>query len=121
MNGAGLFQGMVAVFLSQVYGLDLTWWQIGTVVVTATLSAIGAAGIPGASLVMLSVVLVPIGIPIEGIALLAGIDRVREMLSAVLNILGDALCCVIVARAEGELDESRYYHTEVVRFESSVG
>lgn len=117
MNGAGLFQGMTAVFLAQVYGIDLDWMSLGMVILTGTLSAIGAAGIPGASLVMLSVVLAPIGIPLEGIAILAGIDRVREMISTVLNVLGDALCAVIVAKGENEIDIDQYYHIELVRYE----
>jgi Na+/H+-dicarboxylate symporter len=89
------------------------------VVFTATLSAVGAAGIPGASLLMLSVVLGPIGIPMEGIAILAGIDRIREMISTVINVLGDSLCAVLVAKSEGELDIDRYYQIEIIKFEQN--
>ncbi|MDF2550721.1 MAG: sodium:dicarboxylate symporter [Chlamydiales bacterium] len=119
MNGAALFQGMTAVFLSQVYGIELSWTSILMVVFTATLSAVGAAGIPGASLLMLSVVLGPIGIPMEGIAILAGIDRIREMISTVINVLGDSLCAVLVAKSEGELDIDRYYQIEIIKFEQN--
>lgn len=119
MNGAALFQGMAAVFIAQAYGIDLGWQNLVTLVVTATLSAVGAAGIPGTGFIMLSVVFTSIGLPLEGLAMLAGIDRVREMGSTVLNILGDAVCAVYVAQKEGELDERQYYHEELVEYEGS--
>jgi DAACS family dicarboxylate/amino acid:cation (Na+ or H+) symporter len=83
----------------------------------ATLSAIGAAGIPGTGFIMLSVVIASVGLPIEGLALLAGIDRIREMGSTVLNVLGDVVCAVYVAKQEGELDVRQYYHKDLVEFE----
>lgn len=113
MNGSALFQGMAALFIAQAYGLDLSIQALVTIVVTATLGAIGAAGIPGTGFIMLTVVFASVGIPIEGLALLAGIDRVREMISTVLNVLGDAVCAVYIAKQEGELDERRYYHKEM--------
>ena len=119
MNGAAIFQGMAAVFVAQAYGIDLGWQALLTIVVTATLSAIGAAGIPGTGFIMLSVVFISVGLPIEGLALLAGIDRVREMVSTVLNILGDAVVAVYVAKQEGEFDERQYNHDELVVMESS--
>lgn len=115
MNGSALFQGMAAVFIAQAYGLELSVQALITIVVTATLGAIGAAGIPGTGFIMLTVVFSSVGIPIEGLALLAGIDRIREMISTVLNILGDAVCAVFVAKQEGELDERRYYHKQLVQ------
>jgi Na+/H+-dicarboxylate symporter len=117
MNGAALFQGMSAVFISQAYGIHLEWQALITIVVTATLSAIGAAGIPGTGFIMLSVVFTSVGLPIEGLAILAGIDRLREMGSTVLNILGDAVCAVYVAKQEGELDERQYNHETLVELE----
>ena len=116
MNGAALYQGMSAVFIAQGYGIELSYPALLVIVVTATFSAIGAAGIPGTGFIMLSVVLSSVGIPIEGLALLAGIDRVREMISTVLNILGDAVCAIYVAKQEGEFDERRYYHEELVAY-----
>ncbi|MFV0339870.1 MAG: dicarboxylate/amino acid:cation symporter [Parachlamydiaceae bacterium] len=113
MNGSALFQGMSAVFIAQAYGLELSVQALITIVVTATLGAIGAAGIPGTGFIMLTVVFSSVGIPIEGLALLAGIDRIREMISTVLNVLGDAVCAVYVAKQEGELDERRYYHKQL--------
>lgn len=119
MNGAAIFQGMSAVFISQAYGIELGWQSLLTIVVTATLSAIGAAGIPGTGFIMLSVVFASVGLPIEGLAILAGIDRIREMISTVLNILGDAVCAVYVAKQEGELDERQYNHEDLVELEGS--
>lgn len=119
MNGAAIFQGMSAVFVSQAYGIELGWQALLTIVVTATLSAIGAAGIPGTGFIMLTVVFTSVGLPIEGLAILAGIDRVREMVSTVLNILGDAVVAVYVAKQEGELDERQYNHEELVELEGS--
>lgn len=119
MNGAALFQGMSAIFIAQAYGIELGLQAILTIVITATLSAIGAAGIPGTGFIMLSVVFSSVGIPIEGLALLAGIDRIREMISTVLNVLGDAVAAVYVAKQEGELDERQYYHKELVEMEGS--
>lgn len=116
MNGAALFQGMSAVFIAQIYGIDLSLQALLTIVVTATLSAIGAAGIPGTGFIMLTIVFSSAGIPIEGLALLAGIDRIREMISTVLNVLGDAVCAVYVAKQEGEFDEKRYYHKDLVAY-----
>ncbi len=119
MNGAAIFQGMSAIFISQAYGINLDWQALLTIVLTATLSAIGAAGIPGTGFIMLSVVFSSVGLPIEGLALLAGIDRMREMVSTVLNILGDAVVAVYIAKQEGELDEQQYNHEELVELEGS--
>jgi dicarboxylate/amino acid:cation (Na+ or H+) symporter, DAACS family len=119
MNGAAIFQGMSAIFVSQAYGIHLGWQALVTLVVTATLSSIGAAGIPGTGFIMLSAVFASVGIPIEGLALLAGIDRMREMVSSVLNILGDAVVAVTIAKQEGELNESQYNHEELVELEGS--
>lgn len=119
MNGAAIFQGMASVFVANAYGIELGWQNLITLTVTATLSAIGAAGIPGSGFIMLTVVFTSVGLPIEGLALLAGIDRIREMGSTVLNILGDAVCAVYVAKQEGEIDERQYYHEDLVELEGS--
>jgi Na+/H+-dicarboxylate symporter len=119
MNGAAVFQGMAVMFISQAYGIELSIGSLLTIVVTATLSAVGAAGIPGSGFIMLSVVFASVGLPIEGLALLAGIDRIREMGSTVMNILGDAVTAVYIAKQEGELDERQYYHEELVELEGS--
>lgn len=121
MNGAALFQGMAVVFISNAYSIDLTFIQLLTIIVTATLSAIGAAGIPGTGFIMLSAVLVSAGLPIEGLAILAGIDRVREMMSTILNITGDAVCAVYIAKQEEEFDERQYYHEDLVEMDKMIG
>lgn len=119
MNGAAIYQGMAAIFISQAYNIDLGLKSILTIVFAATLSTIGAAGIPGTGFILLSVVFTSVGLPIEGLAILASIDRIREMVSTVLNILGDAVVAVFVAKREDELDERQYNHEEVVELESS--
>lgn len=121
MNGAALFQGMAVVFISNAYSIDLTFIQLLTIIVTATLSAIGAAGIPGTGFIMLSAVLVSAGLPIEGLAILAGIDRVREMVSTILNVTGDAVCAVYIAKQEEEFDERQYYHEDLVEMDKMIG
>lgn len=119
MNGAAIYMGMSVVFIAQAYGIHLDWYSLIIIVLTGTLSAIGAAGIPGSGFIMLTVVFTAVGLPLEGLALLAGIDRIREMGSTVLNILGDAVTAVYVAQKEGELDESQYYHEELVELEGT--
>lgn len=119
MNGAAIYQGMSTLFIAQAYGIELEWYSVITIVVTATLSAVGAAGIPGSGFIMLSVVFSSVGLPLDGLILLAGIDRIREMGSTVLNVLGDSVCAVYVAQQEGELDERQYYHEELVELEGS--
>jgi DAACS family dicarboxylate/amino acid:cation (Na+ or H+) symporter len=108
MNGTAIFQGIAAVFISQAYGIELGWESLLVIVVTATLSAVGCAGIPGGGIVTLSIVLGSVGLPLEGIAIVAGIDRLRDIIGTVVNILGDSVVAVFVAKSEGELDEEKY-------------
>lgn len=117
MNGAAIFQAMSALFIAQAYEIHLSMQSLMAIVLTATLSAIGAAGIPGTGFIMLSVVVSSAGLPIEGLALLAGIDRIREMASTVLNVLGDAVCALYVAKQEGELDIRQYNHKELIAWD----
>lgn len=121
MNGTAIYQAMSAVFIANAYGISLGLSGYLTVVLTATLSAIGTAGVPGGGFLMLSAVLISVGLPPEGIGLLAGIDRLREMVTTVLNILGDAAVTVFIAKQEGELDERQYNHSELVAFETTEG
>jgi len=117
MNGTAIFQAMSAIFIAKAYGVPLTMETYFTLLVTTTLSAIGTAGVPGGGFLMLSAVLSSIGLPLEGLAILIGIDKLREMMTTVLNILGDAAVTVLIAKQEGELDERQYYHNELVKFE----
>lgn len=110
MNGAAVGLAISSVFISEVYGIELSALQIGIIVFTSFLSAVGAAGIPGAGIVMLSIVLNAVGLPLEGIAIVAGVDRIRDMISTVANILGDGVAAVYVAKKENRLDEQLYNH-----------
>ena len=100
MDGTAIYQGVCAVFIASCYGIDLTIGQMATIVLTATLASIGTAGVPGAGMVMLAMVLQSVNIPVEGIALVAGIDRIFDMGRTTVNITGDAACAVIVSRLE---------------------
>ncbi|MCP4451804.1 MAG: dicarboxylate/amino acid:cation symporter, partial [Planctomycetes bacterium] len=102
MDGTALFHGVSALFISQVYGLDLTFAQQLTVVVTATLASIGTAGTPGAGMVTLAIVLQSIGIPVEGIGLILGVERLVDMCRTAVNVTGDACCAAVVAAREVE-------------------
>ncbi|SHI51073.1 dicarboxylate/amino acid:cation symporter [Lutispora thermophila] len=106
MDGTALYQGVCAFFIAQVYGLDLTVSQQITIVLTATLASIGTAGVPGAGLIMLTMVLQAVGLPLEGLALIAGIDRVLDMARTALNVTGDTACAVVIAASENELQRS---------------
>lgn len=103
MDGTALYQGVCVLFIAQFYGLDLSIAQQLTIILTATLASIGTAGVPGAGLIMLTMVLTSVNLPLEGIALIAGIDRILDMFRTSLNVTGDASAAVIVAASEGEL------------------
>ncbi|OUQ76871.1 dicarboxylate/amino acid:cation symporter [Flavonifractor sp. An100] len=100
MDGTAIYQGVCAVFIATAFGIDLTMGQMLTIVLTATLASIGTAGVPGAGMVMLAMVLQSVNVPVEGIALVAGIDRVFDMGRTTVNITGDAACAIIVSRME---------------------
>ncbi len=101
MDGTALYQGVSAVFLAQLYGMDLGLAQQATIVLTATLAAIGTAGTPGAGVVTLAVVLTSVGIPLEGIGIIMGVERILDMCRTAVNITGDAACAVVVGASEG--------------------
>ncbi len=104
MDGTSIMQGVAVVFIAQAYGIDLTPANLATVVVTATLASIGTAGVPSVGLVTLSMVLASVGLPIEGIALIMGIDRILDMMRTAVNITGDAVCTTIIADQEKVLN-----------------
>lgn len=103
MDGTALYQGVASVFIAQVFGMDLTLGQQTTIVLMATLASIGAAGVPGAGMITLTMVLKQIGIPLEGIALILGVDRILDMCRTVVNITGDATCAAVVGHSERQL------------------
>jgi DAACS family dicarboxylate/amino acid:cation (Na+ or H+) symporter len=119
MNGGSIFQSMSAIFVANAYGISLDAYSYVVLIITTAFSSIGTAGIPGGGLIMLSAVLSSVGLPLEGLAILAGIDRLRDMMTTVLNILGDAAVTVLIAKQEGELDERQYYHTQLVEYEGA--
>lgn len=100
MDGTAIYQGVCAIFIATCYGLSLSFSQMLTIVLTATLASIGTAGVPGAGMVMLAMVLESVGLPVEGIALVAGVDRIFDMGRTTVNITGDAACAVVVSAKE---------------------
>lgn len=108
MDGTAIMQGVATIFIAQAYGIELAATQLLMVVLTATLASIGTAGVPGVGLVMLSMVLTQAGLPVEGIALILGIDRLLDMARTAVNVTGDASVSCIIARSEGELDSTIY-------------
>ena len=100
MDGTAIYQAVATVFIACCYGIDLTIGQMVMVVVTATLASIGTAGVSGAGMIMLSMVLLQVGLPVEGIAIIAGVDKLFDMGRTTLNITGDATCAMWLSRVE---------------------
>lgn len=109
MDGTAIYMGVATVLIAQFYGVALAPSQQFAVIMTATIASIGAAGVPGAGLIMMSLVLTAVGLPLEGIAVIAGVDRVADMFRTTLNVTGDAACTIAVARSEGMLDKEIFY------------
>lgn len=107
MDGTAIYQGVCAVFISTCFGIDLTFTQMLTIVLTATLASIGTAGVPGSGMIMLAMVLQSVGLPVEGIALVAGVDRIFDMGRTVVNITGDAACAIVVSNLEDKKEAKR--------------
>ena len=107
MDGTAIYQGVCAIFIASCYGIHLTLPQMLTIIFTATLASIGTAGVPGAGMVMLAMVLTSVGLPVDGIALVAGVDRIFDMGRTVVNITGDASCSIIVSNMERKKDAKR--------------
>jgi Na+/H+-dicarboxylate symporter len=105
MDGTAIYQGVSAVFIAQVYGIDVTPAMALMIVFSATLASIGTAGVPGAGAIMLSMVLQTVGLPLEGLGLILGIDRIFDMGRTAMNITGDAVCTTIISKQEGEFNE----------------
>ena len=108
MDGTALYQGVTTLFVAQAFGIDLGMPEYITIILTATLASIGTAGVPGAGLIMLTLVLTTVGLPVEGVALIAGIDRILDMARTTVNISGDIAASVIIAKSEKELDTTIY-------------
>lgn len=102
MDGTALYQGVAALFIAQIYGIDLTFGDQVTIVLSATMASIGAAGVPGAGMLTLAMVLAAVGVPVAGVALVIGVDRVLDMFRTATNVIGDATATVLIARGQGE-------------------
>lgn len=109
MDGTAIMQGVATVFIANTYGIDLGLSGYLTVILLATLASIGTAGVPGVGLVTLTMVLTHVGVPVEGIALIVGIDRLLDMSRTVVNICGDAIVACIVGHSEHALDKNKFY------------
>lgn len=106
MDGTAIMQGVATVFISQAYNIDISMTGYLMVVLTATLASIGTAGVPGVGLITLAMVLTQVGLPVEGIALIIGVDRLLDMLRTAVNVTGDAAVSTVVARSENQFDEA---------------
>jgi len=102
MDGTALYQGVATVFIAQLFGVDLTPMQLLQVVAMATLASVGAAGVPGAGMVTLTMVLTSLGLGAEGVAIIMGLDRILDMFRSAVNVTGDLSCAAVVARFQGE-------------------
>ncbi|WP_096154148.1 MULTISPECIES: dicarboxylate/amino acid:cation symporter [Bacillus] len=100
MDGTAIYLGIATLFIAQYFGVDLSFTQLLMVALVATLASIGAAGVPGAGMVMLTMVLAAVNLPLEGIALIAGIDRILDMMRTSVNVMGDASGCVVIENSE---------------------
>ncbi|UCX05074.1 dicarboxylate/amino acid:cation symporter [Shewanella sp. HL-SH4] len=105
MDGTAIMQGVATVFIAQVFGIELSLTDYAMVVVTATLASIGTAGVPGVGLIMLAMVLNQVGLPVEGIALIIGVDRLLDMIRTAVNVTGDTVATVIIAKSEDAFNE----------------
>ncbi len=112
MDGTTIMQGVAALFIAQIYGIDLAMNQMITIVLTATLASIGTASVPGAGMVMLSMVLESVNLPLEGMALIMGVERIVDMFRTTINVMGDNICTLIIANSENDFDRQKYYEQE---------
>ena len=106
MDGTAIMQGCATFFLASLYGIDLGINEIITIVITATIASIGTAGIPSAGIIMLTVIFTQIGIPLEGITHLLGVDRLLDMMRTSVNVSGDICISCVIASSENKINES---------------
>ena len=113
MDGTAIMQGVAALFIAQVYGIHLGINDMLTIVLTATLASVGTAGVPGVGMIMLSMVLQSVGLPLEGIGLIMGVERIIDMFRTTVNVMGDNTCTLVVASSEKELEVTNIDAIEV--------
>ena len=109
MDGTAIMQGIATVFIAQAYGIDLQITDYLMVILTATLASIGTAGVPGVGLIMLAMVLQQVGLPVEGIALIIGVDRLLDMIRTAVNVSGDSMIASIISSTQGTLNKSKFF------------
>lgn len=119
MNGTALYQGVAALFIAQVYGVDLTLNHAVIIMLTAVLGAIGTAGVPGAGVIMLSIVLNSVGLPLEGIGIILAVDRIIDMGRTAFNVVGDLITAMVVANSEQEVDANVIHTRHDSSFENN--
>ena len=115
MDGTAIMQGIAALFIAQIYQVDLGMNDMITIVLTATLASIGTAGVPGVGMIMLSMVLQSVGLPLEGIGLIMGVERIIDMFRTTVNVMGDNICTLIIANSEKEIDLEEYNKEESIQ------
>ncbi|MEX2366771.1 MAG: dicarboxylate/amino acid:cation symporter, partial [Pseudohongiellaceae bacterium] len=113
MDGTAIMQGVATVFIAQAFDVDISFTGYLMVILTATLASIGTAGVPGVGLIMLAMVLQQVGLPVEGIGLIIGVDRLLDMMRTAVNVTGDGTVSAIVARTEGKFDEAIFNRSDV--------
>ena len=104
MDGTAIMQGVAALF-----GINLEINHMITIVLTATLASIGTAGVPGVGMIMLSIVLTSVNLPLEGIGIIMGVERIVDMFRTIVNVMGDNVCTLIVANSENDFDKEMFY------------
>jgi len=120
MDGTAIMQGVATVFISHVYAVDLGMTEYLTVILTATLASIGTAGVPGVGLIMLSMVLIQVGLPVEAIGLIIGVDRLLDMMRTAVNVTGDAMVTLLIAKSEKAFNETTFADPEAGVIESDA-
>ncbi|ABZ75808.1 sodium:dicarboxylate symporter [Shewanella halifaxensis HAW-EB4] len=113
MDGCGgIYPAIAAIFIAQIYGIPLDMTDYMLIAVTATVASVGTAGVPGSAMVMLTVTLGVVGLPLEGIAFIAAVDRIIDMIRTATNVTGDMMTAVVIGKSEGQLDEAQFYAQE---------
>ena len=112
MNGTAVYMGVCAVFAAEVFGIPLSITDQATIVLMGVFAAVGTAGVPGAGLIMTTIVFTQVGIPLEAVALIAGIDRILDMIRTSTNVVGDVASALVVTNLEGDLNKEPYQEGE---------
>ncbi|WP_319783129.1 dicarboxylate/amino acid:cation symporter [Oceanisphaera sp. IT1-181] len=120
MDGTAIMQGVATAFIAQAFNIDLSFNDYLMVILTATLASVGTAGVPGVGIIMLAMVLNQVGLPVEGIALIIGVDRLLDMIRTAVNITGDSVVTCIVGKSEGAMDVARFNDPNAGKTEEEI-